>query len=157
VDIVGEKEAQRQRSNKKREVRDDIDGLVEGLQQKLELSEDHDNHNSNAIANAEPQEKNEGDRQTTPPRTPPTKPTEGTPLATEKELPTRYLEGSIEDGAADKDTAPRAQDVSDAVSEPDKGDLDAAKVASYTPIQAADVSATLKDGSRTEGDSNATK
>ncbi|KAI0195793.1 SIR2 family histone deacetylase, partial [Xylaria flabelliformis] len=57
VDLVGEQEAERQRSRKAQE--EIFDGLdeIDELVQALELSEDHDDHDSEAIANAEPQEK----------------------------------------------------------------------------------------------------
>ncbi|KAJ2970447.1 hypothetical protein NUW58_g9694 [Xylaria curta] len=78
VGLVGEQEAERQRSRKKQEaVDDELDELVQGMEQKLELSEDHDSRDSDAIANAKTQEKKEGEKPTTAPNTPPTKKHQG--------------------------------------------------------------------------------
>ncbi|KAI0412905.1 DHS-like NAD/FAD-binding domain-containing protein [Xylaria grammica] len=111
VDLVGEKEAEQQRSRRKQEELDDeLEELVQGVEQQLELSEDHDDHHSDAIANAVPQEKKEGERPSPTPGTPPSEPADGAPLATEEALPTRHPEGSIKDGKRDDDTTPATQD-----------------------------------------------
>jgi NAD-dependent histone deacetylase SIR2 len=148
VNMVGEQEAERQRSSKRRDAPydeyDEVEELVQGIEKKLELSEDHhDEHDSNAIANAEPQEKKEDEKPTIPPPTPSTEYTDGAPLATAKELPTRYPEGSLKEGAADESISPGTRDLSEAVPETNKGDPDTGKVASYTPVQAEDAKSTL--------------
>lgn len=110
VELVGEKEAQRQRSRERQEeVYDEIDELVQGMEKMLELSEDHNDHASGANANVGPQEKKEGERPTTAPDPTPTQSTTREPLATEKELPARNIEGSSEEGKRDDDAAPTLQ------------------------------------------------
>ncbi|KAI3327345.1 NAD-dependent deacetylase sirtuin-2 [Xylariaceae sp. AK1471] len=155
--VVGEQEVERQRSSKRREELydeyDEVDELVQGIEQKLELSEDHhDDHDSDAMANTEPQDKKEGERPTIPPSTPSTKYTDGAPLATAKELPTRYPEGSLKEGTTDESISPGTQDVSKTIPEANKGDPDARKVASYTPVQAKDDTATEKFESPSESE-----
>ncbi|RWA07944.1 hypothetical protein EKO27_g7164 [Xylaria grammica] len=111
VDLVGEKEAEQQRSRRKQEELDDeLEELVQGVEQQLELSEDHDDHHSDAIANAVPQERKEGERPSPTPGTPPSEPADGAPLAAEEALPTRHPEGSIKEGKRDDDTTPATQD-----------------------------------------------
>lgn len=99
VELVGEKEAQRQRSRERQEGADnEVDELVRDMEKMLELSEDHNNHTSGAIANAGPQEKKEGEKPTTAPDPTPTQSTTREPLAAEKEFPARNIEGSSEEG-----------------------------------------------------------
>lgn len=127
VDIVGEEEAERQRSREKQvEVYDEVDEIDE-LVQMLELSKDHHDHDTGATANAEMQEKKEGERPTAIPGTPLTQSTDGAPLATEKELPTRYPQGSITEGERDESTASAAQGVSELRLESIKEELDIGK------------------------------
>lgn len=148
LDIVGEQETARQRSREKqKQVYDELDDLVQDMEQKLELSEDHDDRNSDAIANAEPQEKKESERPTTTPGPPPTQSAGGAPLATEEALPTRHPEGSINEGEGDEGTAHSTQDVS-------KASFAAKEVliAAYTPVQAEDATSTMEGDDRTESD-----
>ncbi|KAI1755711.1 DHS-like NAD/FAD-binding domain-containing protein [Xylaria castorea] len=158
VDLVGEQEAERQRSKKvQEEVYDELDELVQGLEQKLELSEDHDDHDSDAIANAELQEKKEVERPTTVPDTPRKQSTDGVPLATEKELPTRHPEGNIKEGEGDESAPTAAQDALGADSRTKKGKTDAGKVATYTPIQVKDATASVEKDDQAENDTKDTK
>ncbi|KAI1126154.1 DHS-like NAD/FAD-binding domain-containing protein [Nemania abortiva] len=135
VDLVGEGEAERQRSRERleEEVDNELDEIDE-LVQMLELSEDHDDHDTDAAANAEPQDKKEGERPATIQGTSPTQSPAGSPLATEKELPTRFPKGSIKAGERDESTAPAAQ-VSESGLETTKEELDTGKTATYTPLQ----------------------
>ncbi|KAI2639355.1 DHS-like NAD/FAD-binding domain-containing protein [Xylaria nigripes] len=90
VKLVGEEEAERQRSRKLTEaVHEELDELVESLEQRLKLSEGHDDHTSDIIANANTQEKTEGERPTTISETHPTGEPDCAPLATGEELPKR--------------------------------------------------------------------
>lgn len=133
VDLVGEQEAERQRSRARREeVDDELDELVQSVQQKLELSEDHDNHDTDAIANAEAQEKKEGERPTTTPGTPPPQPTSGALLATQEKTATRRPEGSIEESERNESTVSAARSVSEADSSLMEEDMDRGNVATYT-------------------------
>ncbi|KAI0487628.1 DHS-like NAD/FAD-binding domain-containing protein [Xylaria cf. heliscus] len=161
VDLVGEQEAERQRSRKAQEkMYDNLDELVQDVEHKLGLSEDHDDHDSDAIANTELQEKKEVENPTTATDTPPTQSTNatnGAPLAIEKELPNRHPEGSIKKGERDESASPTAQDAAGAESEARKGELDAGKVATYTPIEVKDTTVSMEEDSQAENDSKDTK
>ncbi|KAI0551396.1 DHS-like NAD/FAD-binding domain-containing protein [Xylaria curta] len=153
VALVGEQEAEKQRSREtQEEVYDALDEIDE-MVQALELSEDHDGHDSDAIANAEPQEKKEVEKPTMAPGTPPTQSTEGASLATEKELPTRHPEGSIKEDEGDKSVLPTSQDASGADSGTKKEELDTRKVATYEPIQAKDATIDVEEDGRAKNDS----
>lgn len=146
VDLVGKQEAERQRSRETQEEADDeLDELVQDVEQKLELSEDHDDHDSGAIANTEPQEKKEIDRSTTFPDTPPTQPTDDAPLATKKELPARHPDGNIKESKIYESASPAAQDTTAADSEARKAEFGVGKVATYTPIQTKDATTSVED------------
>ncbi|KAI0118378.1 DHS-like NAD/FAD-binding domain-containing protein [Nemania sp. FL0031] len=136
VDLVGEEEAERQRSRERQEAEvdselDEIDELV----QMLELSEDRDDRDTDATANAAPQDKKESSKPATVPSTPLTQSPAGAPLATEEELPTRYPEGSIKAGERDESAAPATQDVPESALETKKEELDTDKTATHTPLQ----------------------
>lgn len=129
VDLVGEQEAERQRSRERQEeVHDELDELVQNMQQKLELSEDHDNHDTDDIANAETQEKKESEGPTTISGTPPPQSTSGAPLATQEKASTRYPEGSIKESERNENTIFAAQAASEADSK-----LIEENPATYTP------------------------
>ncbi|KAF2966933.1 hypothetical protein GQX73_g6665 [Xylaria multiplex] len=147
VELVGKQEAERQRSRERHEeVYDELDELVQDVEQKLELSEDHDDHYSNAIANAVPQEKEDGERSTKAPTSPPTESEDGAPLATEETLPTRYPEGSIKESETDEGTNSTTQNVSK------KEAFDIGKVTTHTPVEVEGTTATAESDSRTESD-----
>ncbi|KAI0522248.1 DHS-like NAD/FAD-binding domain-containing protein [Xylaria bambusicola] len=138
VDLVGEPEAARQRSKERQEqVDDELDELVQGLQQKLELSEDHDGHESNTIANARLQEKKERETSTTVPDPPPTQSTDGAPVAVEEVLPARQDKGDIEAGEGDESPAHATPDVSKTDSGAKEQISDTANTTTFTPVQNA--------------------
>lgn len=133
LDLVGEQEAERQRSRERREeVHDELDELVQSVQQKLDLSEDHDNYDT-AIANAETQENKEDEGPTTTPGAPPPEPTDSAPLATQEKISTRYPEGSIGESERDESTVLAAKAVSEADSSLMEKDVNGENVATYTP------------------------
>ncbi|KAI1362507.1 DHS-like NAD/FAD-binding domain-containing protein [Xylaria arbuscula] len=106
VDLVGEEEAARQRSRERQEeVYDELDELVQGMEQKLELSEDHDSQDPKTTANAEPQEKKQNETSTTISGPLASQSADGPPLATTEALPTQKPQGEIEASQADENTA----------------------------------------------------
>ncbi|KAI0201736.1 DHS-like NAD/FAD-binding domain-containing protein [Astrocystis sublimbata] len=134
VGLVGDKEAEKQRSRKPQDaVDDELDELVQEVEQKLELSEDHDDND--AIANAEPQEKKETGVSPTVPYSPPTQSTDGAPLDREQKIPTQEPEANIDVGAADESTLSAARDHSKADSDTKEKALEASQVATYIPVQ----------------------
>ncbi|TGJ83381.1 hypothetical protein E0Z10_g5393 [Xylaria hypoxylon] len=154
VDLVGEQEAERQLSRgKRKEIYDELDELAQDMEQKLELSEDHDDHHYDSIANAVPQEKKEGDKPTTTAGSPPTESADGAPLATEEILPTRYPEGSIKEGDRDESTNYATQDVSKVGFGSNKEAFEIGKVATYTPVETEGAIVTTEGDSRIESDS----
>ncbi|KAI1427435.1 DHS-like NAD/FAD-binding domain-containing protein [Xylaria sp. FL1777] len=145
VDLVGEKEAARQRSRERQEqVYDELDEIDELVQQ-LELSEDHDDHDSDAAANAEPQEKKESEKPTTTSSPPPTQSAGGASLATEETLATRHPEGNIQESEGDESIAHTTQHVPKASLEATKEVLGRVDVATYTPIQAENTASTIEE------------
>ncbi|KAI1114706.1 NAD-dependent deacetylase sirtuin-2 [Nemania sp. NC0429] len=148
VDLVGEQEADRQRSRKRQEeVHDELDELVQSVQQKLDLSEDHDNHDTDDIANAETQEKKEDEGPTTTPRTPPPQPTSGAPLAAQEKIPTRHSEGSIEESERNENTAFTTQAVPQADSRLVEEET-AILTSPPNPTKSEDGPTTAEDGNR---------
>ncbi|KAK5633998.1 hypothetical protein RRF57_009712 [Xylaria bambusicola] len=138
VGLVGEQEAARQRSKERQEqVEDELDELVQGMQQKLELSEDHDGHESNTITNAGLQEKKESETSTTIPGPPPTQSTDGAPVAVEEVLPARQVKGDIEAHKGDENTAHAMPNISQADSRAKEEKLDKANVTTSTPVRNA--------------------
>ncbi|KAI1309681.1 DHS-like NAD/FAD-binding domain-containing protein [Xylaria venustula] len=152
IELVGEHEAEQQRSRETQEqVSNELDEIDE-LVQKLELSEDHDNHNSNASANTEPQETKESEKTAATPSSSPTQSADGAPLATEKELPTRHPEGSIKEGEGDENIAHVTQHVSKETPEVAEETSDPVNVATYTPIQAESAISAKEGGSGSQSD-----
>lgn len=138
VDLVGEKEAARQRSGERQEqVYDELDELVQGIEQKLELSEDHDGQDSKATANAEPQEKKESETPTTIPSPPALQSADGAPLATKEALPTRQPKGDIEASHGDENTAHATLDTPNAGSEAKEGVVGSPNVTISPPVRNA--------------------
>ncbi|KAI1181281.1 DHS-like NAD/FAD-binding domain-containing protein [Nemania sp. FL0916] len=150
VNLVGEQEAERQRSTEKQEkMRDDLDELVQGMKQKLELSDDHDGRDADANANAETQEKKEDERPTTSSRPDLSRSADDAPLATEEEGPKRLAEG-INEGEKDTSstTVPGASAANLAAMEEDLN----TKNATHTPAQSGDATAIAGDATSAKSD-----
>ncbi|KAI8632735.1 DHS-like NAD/FAD-binding domain-containing protein [Xylariaceae sp. FL1651] len=158
VDTVGEKEAERQRLKKRGEnMQQELDELVQGIEKKLELSEDHGNHDSNTNAKARAEQ--EGEKQEETREALPTELTDGAQLAPEKEIPTWYPEGSIEESARYGRTSPGEQkeEVLEKSTKANREGLEVGAVASYTPVQTADAAATTTEKSEAKNDGKDTK
>ncbi|KAI1824363.1 DHS-like NAD/FAD-binding domain-containing protein [Xylaria intraflava] len=153
VELVGEQEAARQRSRKASEaVHEELDELVQGIEQKLKLSEDHDDNRSDTAANADLQEKKESERSTATTTASPTESADHAPVAVEKELPTRNLEGSIKEDGADKDTSLATRVIS-ADSEAKIGQLaNDENATAHTPTHVSDGAATVEDKPQAKDD-----
>ncbi|KAI0405582.1 DHS-like NAD/FAD-binding domain-containing protein [Xylaria palmicola] len=157
VALVGEQEAERQRSRERLPEEDEVYDELDELVQKLELSGDRDDGESNTSANAEPQEKKEGGARptttTTAPGTPPPQPGDGAPLAPEEVLPTRHPEGSIKAGEGHEGAAALAAARADAPG-PRREEREENKagevVSTHIPARVEDATDAVDDGDRAE-------
>jgi len=160
VDKVGEEEAARQRARNEQEREEALhalDELAQDMEQKLELSEDQDGRDSEAIANDPLQDEKKDERPTTIPTTTPPERADSPTLATEKKASPQKPEGRIKVETTDEDTLVRSHNDAEAISESNKEDRGTDRVTSYSPVQAEDVPLNEKSGKSSESDDNGSK
>ncbi|KAI1810739.1 DHS-like NAD/FAD-binding domain-containing protein [Poronia punctata] len=123
VGMVGEEEAERQRARNEREREEavhQLDDLAKDMEQKLELSEDHDDRDAEVVANSEPQEKKKDESSTAIPVTAAPEPADDQTLATQKEFSPQNSERVVEAETAVEDPLIRPHNVLEYHSETDK-------------------------------------
>jgi NAD+-dependent protein deacetylase SIR2 len=160
VDKVGEEEAARQRARNEQEREEalhTLDELAQDMEQKLELSEDQDGPDSEAIANDPLQDEKKDERSTTIPTTTRSERADSQTLATEKEISLQKPKGDVKVETTDEDAPIRSHDDTEAVSESNKEDHSTDQVTSHSTVQAEDGPLNEKSGISSERGDNGSK